>query len=171
MQTDKVSYLKTKLEDYHRKFYKGSKIWSFVYHLCLFGTTILTLLIAFLLNSEFFHGIFGMSKNDSIALIALTAAILSALIAKGGLNAKWRSFRVNSSKIEMLILRLNEDDQNYSKVQEEFEKIISDHDMAIVKSSMKLMKRITRKKISNLSLPALLLYQNHSLCFTEPFSI
>jgi hypothetical protein len=115
MKQDSIDKLNKELMAWHKWFNSGSKQWGLAYHFCLYGTTIITLLIGFLTQIDFEY-FWGIPKNILIALLAFFAAGFSSLIAKGGLDRKWKSNRINRGKIEQLQLDLLMDGPDYEVV-------------------------------------------------------
>lgn len=137
MDKSKIDALSAELKKREDWFQKGSKTWGFVYHFCLYGTTIITLSIGFITQIEFIEFL-GVSKNVLISLLAFIAAGLSAVIAKGGLDRKWKSNRINNGKISQLQLDMISNNPNYQEIVEKLKQIIADHDLAIVGTSIEL---------------------------------
>ncbi len=134
---EKPKYLKEELTKYYKWFNKGTRSWSFAYHLCLYTSIISTLLIGFIsqMNEVWFLGI---NKDVIISFFAFLSAVLTGIIAKGGLDRKWKSNRINRGKVDCLRLELISGDKKTPELISELKTIITDHDKVIVGVNLEL---------------------------------
>lgn len=135
---DKTNFIKEELIKWENWFNTGSKQWSFAYHFCVYAATISTLLVAFISQLPNDFVFFGIEKNILNSILAFTAAVLTSIIAKGGLDRKWKSNRLNRGKVKALKLELQSKPDEYLKVVEELKTIIIDHDKVIIGVNLEL---------------------------------
>ena len=134
---EKSKNLKEELTKYYEWFNKGTRSWSFAYHLCLYTSIISTLLIGFISQMDEFSWI-GISSNIFVSFLAFLSAVLTGIIAKGGLDRKWKSNRINRGKVDCLRLELILDDKKTPEIVSELKTIITDHDKVIVGVNLEL---------------------------------
>ncbi len=60
------------------------------------------------------------------------AAALSSLAAAGGFERKWRSNRLSRSRIDGLLMDIENDSPNLSELTNQLKEIIAKHDLEIV---------------------------------------
>lgn len=126
--------IKKEIDTWYNWFNRGSYQWSFAYHFCLYGTTIITILIGFLSQLDDNNFLFfEMKKDFVISFLAFVAAVLSGIIAKGGLRRKWESNRISRGKVKGLKIDLMLDDSEPSlkKIAGDLKVIIREHDIVI----------------------------------------
>ena len=133
MDNIKSEEFRLEIDKWYRWFNRGARLWSFAFHFCLFGTTIITILIGFLsqLNEETYFPILGMNKDFLISLLAFIAAVLSGVIAKGGLGKKWKSNRVSRELIEEIYIDLMMDNPDYKIIAGQLKEIVRNHTKVI----------------------------------------
>lgn len=124
------SALKDECKKWHGFYLKGQKWWSVAHHVAVFGTIICSIAAGAIIQAE----------PDRFKIIASTltavAAALSGLSASGGFERKWRSNRLSRSRIDGLLLDLENNpvplaDPLFDPVKQ-LKEIIFQHDQDIV---------------------------------------
>ncbi|PXX96669.1 DUF4231 domain-containing protein [Halomonas sp. LBP4] len=131
-----IDQLRKEVDRLQKHHYKGQRLWSFAHHFSTFGAALLSLTVATLSQQDGWDAAsFIVSRNTLIAILSLSAAILSALAARGGFERKWIANRLTRSKLDNLRLDMLEDVEDPTPLKEKLKRIISEHDSAIVGSS------------------------------------
>ncbi len=107
-------------------FNKGQRNWSAVHYTTVFGSIILSVVAGAVLQ-------FKSSESTAVATVLTSlAAALSSLAAAGGFERKWRSNRLSRSRIDGLLMDIENDSPNLSELTNQLKEIIAKHDLEIV---------------------------------------
>lgn len=122
--------LKTELTQWRAMHYKGQKLWSTCHHLAIFGSIICSVLAGALLEV-------GSGDMTHLATVLTSiAAALTSLAASGGFDRKWISNRLSRSRIDCLLIDIENDDSDLAEIQRQLKDIIIQHDREIVKEKL-----------------------------------
>lgn len=74
----------------------------------------------------------GVDKEVVVSFLAFLSAVLTGIIAKGGLDRNWKSNRINRGKVDGLRLDTLSDKRSLVDILKDLKTIIADHDKSIV---------------------------------------
>lgn len=118
------SLLMQEVVKWRAHFYRGQKLWSLVHHASLFGSIVCSVVAGALVQSQ----------PAVAAWLSSTAAALTSLALAGGFDRKWKSNRLSRSRIDGLLIDLEDENQNLAEISNQFKEIILKHDAEIVGS-------------------------------------
>ena len=103
----------------------AQKKWSFVHHMCVFGSVGCSLVAGTVIN---------ISKDLSTLTTALacTAAVLTGIAGSGGFRRKWRSNRLSRCTGDCLLIDLDTENPDLQKIRDSFRAAIQKHDLEVV---------------------------------------
>jgi uncharacterized membrane protein YgcG len=114
---------------------KGTRSWSFAYHLVFGAATLSTALITSLSGRGEKPVIWSwLHADDLISVLSILATVLTALGAFGGFERKWRANRVTRTRLWALLTCIEHQpkDMTAEDVCEKLERILTDHDAGIL---------------------------------------
>ena len=113
-----------------KKANRGSKAWSFAYHLFAYGTVLLSLAAAILLQTEYPSDA-GLRSNVA-SVLDLLASAAGAVAGLGGFQRKWWTNRRSLSRLDDLRLALHDPDAEYVWLRKKLAEIRGQHDEGII---------------------------------------
>lgn len=119
--------LKRDLLQWRKWFRNGQRNWSFVHHACLFGSIICSSWAGLLLQSD------DVTHKTHASVLTTLAAVLTAMALSGGFERKWRSNRLSRSRIDMLLLDMQDESPNFTRIRKALKGVIRAHDEEIVR--------------------------------------
>lgn len=119
--------LKRDLLQWRRWFHKGQKGWSIAHHLSLFLSIISSS------SAGLFLQIDDTKYKTCASVLTTLAAVLTAMALSGGFERKWRSNRLSRSQIDMLLLDMQDESPNFTRIRKALKGVIRAHDEEIVR--------------------------------------
>ena len=123
--TERKAALKSTLCEKHRGYRNAQKRWSAAHHGIQYFSIIASGSAAVILQ-------ISPDRTVPAALLAASAAILTALAKGSGFDRKWRANRISRSRTERLLLEPLESEVDLKKVRKSLQDIIQKQDEAIV---------------------------------------
>ncbi len=130
MATD-LEVLKEELDKWRNRFNLGCRIWSAAYHVTAYGAVISGAFATYLAQQSNFS-FWGAEQRDLTSLFSLLTTILAATSATGGFERKWRSSRLNRSRIDMLQLSLKMSAPELLVIRSDLQKLVKEHDVSVL---------------------------------------
>ena len=140
------SNLKHELIYWRKRHNKGQKCWSVAHHVSVFGSIICSISAGALLEVGY------ENLKQWAPVLTSIAAALTSLAASGGFERKWRSNRLSRSRIDCLLIDIEDDNSDLSEIKRQLKEIITQHDQEIVKEELGDSKNQADKQVSASSL-------------------
>jgi len=118
--------LRSEAIKWRTRFYKGQKAWSIAHHVSLFGSIICSLVAGAMLQLN------QTGHTGLAALFTSIAAALTGIATSGGFERKWRSNRLSRSRVDGLLIDLEDHSISAAQIATELKAIINSHDFEIV---------------------------------------
>jgi hypothetical protein len=123
--------LKSEIKYWRKRWSLGQKTWSFANHLALFGATIISVAIGFIVQIK--TPLFENLSNESLlTILAFCAAALSALAAAGGFDRKWRANRLSRGRLDELRIDFMDSNVDLRSIRETLKDILRMHDQEVL---------------------------------------
>lgn len=133
MTLDEREAVTTQVENWFHWSSRGSKTWSCLHHATYALASVLSLIVAFILQLPGADGGDpGFDANLWGGVLALTAAILSTVSGNAGFERKWKANRLTRSKVNQLKIDLTEPAPDYAAIRKTLKTIIGEHNRAIL---------------------------------------
>lgn len=115
--------IKEQCEVWRRRYTRGQRAWSTAHHVSIFGSIICSIAA----------GVFIQIADGRVFASALTAAAaaLTGMAAAGGFMRKWRSNRMSRSRIDAILLDLEDESFDTRHLALRLKNIISEHDEVV----------------------------------------
>lgn len=119
--------LKERCRVWQHHYFKGQKWWSFAHHVSLFGSIICSIAAGAFIQA---------SSEYKVVASTLTAvaAALTGMAAAGGFSRKWRSNRISRSRVDGILIDLENEGSDVLALSDELKSIIVAHDQEVVTS-------------------------------------
>ena len=117
------------LEHKRRSYGHGRRRWSFVYHITLYLSAILSAAAALVPRLTLFDG--SIWKDDMTSVLAAAASLSIAISTAGGFGRKWIASRTSKGLVEQIQIELLGRDPTLADVKK-LAQIEVDHDRAVV---------------------------------------
>lgn len=118
------SALKEHCEKWQSRYFQGQKAWSAVHHISVFGSVVCSIAAGALIQADQY-------KITATTLTAIAAA-LTGMAAAGGFARKWRSNRMSRSRIDGILLDLEDDSCDVRELAGQLKTVIYQHDLEVV---------------------------------------
>jgi hypothetical protein len=119
--------LNTELQTWHAHYLQGQKAWSFALHISVFGAIVCSILAGIFIQSSSEP----YAKTIAVTLTAM-AAVLSGVSAAGGFERKWRSNRLSRSRVDGLLLDIQDESCDIKSLADGLKAVIYQHDHDVV---------------------------------------
>lgn len=108
---------------------RGSKAWSFVYHLSFGLAAVFGVIVAVISGDKSL----GSGNHDLlISSLSGSAAVLTTIGGFGGFERKWRTNRRTRAALELIEIELSDSQSNVADIRKRLEAIIEAHETGIM---------------------------------------
>ncbi|MDQ3820029.1 MAG: hypothetical protein M3247_03930 [Thermoproteota archaeon] len=123
------SKLNERIDKYYEWYGAASRKWGIIYHWSLYFSAALSAYAALSLKLDFLKS--TSYQNDFPALLAGTAAVLTTIVASGGLDRRYRIFRASRGSVEKLRVEILKPDADLNAINSKLQEIIQKNTEAI----------------------------------------
>lgn len=130
MPTDERAALKVEIDRWLKRWRFGQVAWSFTHHLALFGATVLSVLVGFLVQLH--EEQVPWSSDLLSTILSCAAALLTGVAAAGNFERKWRANRLSRGRLEALRIDFMDPNADVDGMRQRLKEALRVHDEEIL---------------------------------------
>ena len=131
LAADQKAQLSQEIGAFVRRHHRGQRLWSFAHHLSTFGAGIISLVVASITQVQSLPASWP-SKNTTLGVLSLIAAVLTFLATRGAFERKWRTNRKTRTALEILRIKANAPNADDGMLRSILETILTEHENGMV---------------------------------------